>query len=855
MAQLNDLLVLGNTNLLGAVNSLSTITAPTFDGNATTATTAATANKVAQALTIGAQTYNGSAAITITAKDLGLTGAMVYKGISSTSITDGGSQSPTIGGNAIAVSNLQAGNVVLYGSQEYVWNGSTWELLGDEGSYKLKQTAVSSPAASGNATAFIDTISQDANGRIAVTKKTIPTANTSTLGLTKLHTANDCTTYTSDDGGASPAAVKKAVTLFGDPVYAKLTNPNNLIHSGNEFTFASDAFNGDIYINYRTAAGNQNGNITGYRFCKGAGGTLSDIYAQTYYQNDYGVLDTRNVSGTVNKVPKFIGVNTINNSNITDDGATITLGTKVVVQGNGSSYNEGIRILPASNGWSNVFFSANTTVSGEHDGGWLIGRRGAAGNICGAIGDFTIEEQSSSGANLTIHKDGGGATLQGKMTVNGAGYFCGRVYNSGDDEGVIINFANNGYAGLTLGANGSSARSVFYFKSDGSKPFWRYNNGSASYDISHPGKSGTIALASDFLPISGGTLTGLLVIATNGKTTTFGCQNSSYSHYSTNADAGHWFNKNTYVQGNIYAGSSYNKLVLTEENFSTYAAPASHSHSYLPLSGGTITDGSVTFKRTTATPTSGQQMEILRMSYQNADGTYYGTNTIIAALGTGETGTTNNTAVRFGSVTGSTWITSGESGSKMPAVLGTNNEVLYLTSDASTQFYNGCSNDGTSYTKTMTVDNTKITAHVALYGAVWNDYAEFRICNEDFKPGQVVLENGDDTLSITSQRLQRGCSIVSDTFGFAIGETDEAKCPIAVSGRVLAYGYESREEFKKHIGWPVCSGPNGTVSIMTEEEEEKYPSRIIGTISAVPEYETWGTGNIEVNNRIWIKVR
>lgn len=142
-----------------------------------------------------------------------------------------------------------------------------------------------------------------------------------------------------------------------------------------------------------------------------------------------------------------------------------------------------------------------------------------------------------------------------------------------------------------------------------------------------------------------------------------------------------------------------------------------------------------------------------------------------------------------------------------------------------------------------------------VYGAVWNDYAEFRICDEDFRPGQVVLENGDDTLSIASKRLQRGCSIVSDTFGFAIGETDEAKCPIAVSGRVLAYGYESREEFKKHIGWPVCSGPNGTVSIMTEEEEEKYPSRIIGTISAVPDYETWGTGNVKVDGRIWIKVR
>ena len=142
-----------------------------------------------------------------------------------------------------------------------------------------------------------------------------------------------------------------------------------------------------------------------------------------------------------------------------------------------------------------------------------------------------------------------------------------------------------------------------------------------------------------------------------------------------------------------------------------------------------------------------------------------------------------------------------------------------------------------------------------LYGAAWNDYAEYRICNEEFKPGLVVLENGNDTLSIANKRLQRGCSIVSDTFGFAIGETDEAKCPIAVSGRVLAYPYESHEEFARHIGWPVCSGPNGTVSIMTEEEEEKYPSRIIGTISAVPNYEEWGPGKVKVDGRIWIKVK
>lgn len=70
----------------------------------------------------------------------------------------------------------------------------------------------------------------------------------------------------------------------------------------------------------------------------------------------------------------------------------------------------------------------------------------------------------------------------------------GRVYNGGDDEGIIINPASNGYAGLILGTH-NGERSVFYLKKG--NPFWRYNNGSTNIDIYHPKKSGTIALTSD----------------------------------------------------------------------------------------------------------------------------------------------------------------------------------------------------------------------------------------------------------------------------------------------------------------------------------------------------------------------
>ena len=139
-----------------------------------------------------------------------------------------------------------------------------------------------------------------------------------------------------------------------------------------------------------------------------------------------------------------------------------------------------------------------------------------------------------------------------------------------------------------------------------------------------------------------------------------------------------------------------------------------------------------------------------------------------------------------------------------------------------------------------------------VYGAVWNDYAEYRATKDEIQAGRVVTENGDDTLSLATERLMPGANIVSDTFGFAIGETENSKTPLAISGRVLAYPYEDRNSYKP--GDPVCSGPNGTVSKMTREEVMMYPDRILGTVSAIPEYETWGTGNVVVNGRIWIKV-
>lgn len=181
---------------------------------------------------------------------------------------------------------------------------------------------------------------------------------------------------------------------------------------------------------------------------------------------------------------------------------------------------------------------------------------------------------------------------------------------------------------------------------------------------------------------------------------------------------------------------------------------------------------------------------------------------------------------------------------------------LYYTQGSSSDTYKQTVEPQSSYPGFKAGDGGAINGVIRagqVYGAVWNDYAEYRQTKEYIQPGYCVIETGKGDLIKSFERLQPGANIVSDTFGFAIGETEQTKTPLAVSGRVLAYPYEDRDSYQ--AGDPVCSGPNGTISKMTREEVREYPDRIIGTVSEIPDYEVWGTGNVKVNNRIWIKVK
>lgn len=199
-----------------------------------------------------------------------------------------------------------------------------------------------------------------------------------------------------------------------------------------------------------------------------------------------------------------------------------------------------------------------------------------------------------------------------------------------------------------------------------------------------------------------------------------------------------------------------------------------------------------------------------------------------------------------------------------------NNAVTYganhpLSVTNTTDGITGSSNNGATLPSGTITGNTAASINTTggiyaaqniyalrVFNAVFNDYAECRT-TIDLTPGHVVVDQDDGSLVCSSKRLQPGAQVISDTYGHLMGGTDKARTPIAVAGRVLVYTYQPRENY--HAGMAVCSAPNGTVDIMSRAEICEYPDCIVGIVSEIPQYEIWGSDNVKVDGRIWIKVK
>lgn len=86
--------------------------------------------------------------------------------------------------------------------------------------FKTKQTAVPDPSASGSGLEFISSVSQNANGEVATSKKSVQDGTTSQKGVVKLNNAINSSSTTE---AATPKAVKDAYDSLNNKIIARAT--------------------------------------------------------------------------------------------------------------------------------------------------------------------------------------------------------------------------------------------------------------------------------------------------------------------------------------------------------------------------------------------------------------------------------------------------------------------------------------------------------------------------------------------------------------------------------------------------------------------------------------------------------
>lgn len=292
---------------------------------------------------------------------LGLSNAMHFIGIATVAITDGSTTDPEISN----YTTKTAGDVIIDkdSAYEYVWTGSKWERLGPDGSYKTIQSAVVSPSANGTEIAFIDTISQNANGQITATKKTVRDASTSQSGVVSTGAqsfagiktfaaqpvmsagllSNNTITIkrsTSASGAATSTnpiirfdnvdSSQYAALVFSD--YDSYQAPSSITLSGNQ--------GGEYFIAPNIKAttrfyGNLTGNVTG-----NLTGTATNATSATTASK----LGTATVGGTT--VPIYL------NAGVATKCTTYAGGTNVTLNGSGKSGSTASFYAPTSAGTS-----------------------------------------------------------------------------------------------------------------------------------------------------------------------------------------------------------------------------------------------------------------------------------------------------------------------------------------------------------------------------------------------------------------------------------------------------------------------------------------------------------------------
>lgn len=347
---------------------------------------------MSKSITIGGKSYDGSADVDIDISDLGLAGSsMEFKGIITNTLTDGGTTSPVTLENNTSLTPAEGNVVIDAGGKEYIWTNGKWSNLGLATDFALSEhkhgnltnagkigtasgqavytttgglltvgsLATSNPTASGNATSFIDSISQDAKGKITVTKKNLDTsgtwsgnAATATTATTATTAGNVTGTVAIANGGTGQTTLTNARQALNSIEYIRGTwTAATNVWTG--VSTDSALYEGKQIILYMPFAGNSNGATLNLTLSGGGTTGAVNVYFEsttrfTTHKGQYSQLHliyhvNHSINGTNYTGWWYIANRDINDGNLYAKEYTLKAQTAItaghIIGGTDSGYN------------------------------------------------------------------------------------------------------------------------------------------------------------------------------------------------------------------------------------------------------------------------------------------------------------------------------------------------------------------------------------------------------------------------------------------------------------------------------------------------------------------------------------
>ena len=343
--------------------------------------------------------------------------------------------------------------------------------------------------------------------------------------------------------------------------FAKTASPNNLLHSGNEFTYVGPAYEGIIWHNYRTSSGGADGNIREYYFGNGHGGYDGvTLWAGNFTGNSSSATKLTTDAGSATNPIYFSGGKPV----------ACTYSLNKTVPSNA--------VFTDTNTWRPV----TNTYTGS-DQSTCVSQYGTNALYNALVNGYA----SSAGTSTYASRLGDSSSYYTKSSLDTA--LNGKANSSHGTHVSGTSFSSGNSGSAEHNCNSITSNGHWYYNSNGPSGLGENSTDGALYSQAYS-NAWVGQIAQDYR---------------NGNLFTRGKSNGTWTAWKAVSYNGHTHTKSqiTDFPSSMPASDVYSWAKASTKPTYTYsevgAAAASHTHSYLPLSGGTLT-GMVTMKKSSA---------------------------------------------------------------------------------------------------------------------------------------------------------------------------------------------------------------------------------------------------------------